>query len=391
MMRIAVFGASGFVGAMLVERLWQASDVEIVPVIHSSGSAARLARFARPLVMADALQPDTVARALNGCTHVVNCSRGPSEVMLRGLENLLEASRRARVQRFVHLSSVAAYGDVDVPILEEAATPKPTPYTYGWTKHKQDLLVERASARGLSCTVLCPPNISGCYSPFLVDLVQTIGRGELALIGAGEAPCELVDVANLVHSIRLALAAPDTGPQRIFVTDGGTFTWGSLASALAPLADWDAALPTVSAEFAARSWGGDGAAAQSFSGAVKHLFSSEVRGALKEDPWIAATEKSLRSSLRKLPALERALRQRFAGRPTAPRPASTSRYSARLMRQQLRNVRYSQTRARELLNYEPVVGAEQSIAAFRAWYRDVCGWGDAAWPLTRQLLQAGGR
>jgi nucleoside-diphosphate-sugar epimerase len=390
-MRVAVFGASGFVGATLVERLWQSQEADVAAVIHSSGSAARLARFGRPLVMADALQPDTITRALDGCTHVVNCSRGPSEVMLRGLENLLEASRRAKVQRFVHLSSVAAYGDVDVSVLEESATARPTPHTYGWTKHRQDQLIERADERGLSCTVLCPPNISGIYSPFLVDVLQTMMRRELALIGEGDAPCELVDVVNLVHAIRLALVAADTGPQRIFVTDGGTSTWASVAIGLAPLADGDMPLPSVSLEVAQRSWGANVMAEQSLGGALKHLFSSDVRGALKKDPWIAAAEKSLRSSIRKMPALERALRRKFEKRPGVVRQARGPRYSARLMGQQLRNVRYSQARARTALNYEPIVGPEQSMAAFRAWYRDVCGWSDAAWPLTRHLLQADGR
>ncbi len=385
MMRVAVFGASGFVGATLVERLWRAGDAEVVPIIHSSGSAARLARYGRPLVMADALQPDTVARALQGCTHVVNCSRGPAEVMIRGLGHLLDESRKAGVERFVHISSVAAYGEPDVPVLEESAAARPTPRTYGWTKDRQDQLIAQAAGRGLSSVVLCPPNISGCYSPVILDMVETMRRGELALIDGGEAPYELIDVENLVHAIRLALRARDTGPERIFVTDGGTSTWASVAAALLPLADRTAQLPSVSLEAARRVWGQDGAA-PSLGGAVRHLFSPELRGALRKDPWLAAAEKSVKASIKKAPPLERALRRRFQGRPGAKGGGRSSpRYSERLMRQQLRNIRYSQERARKVLDYQPVVSAEQSMAAFRGWYRDVCGWSGPSWALARCL------
>src|SRR5688500_2317183 len=157
-MRVAVFGASGFVGATLVQRLWQSEAIEVRPIIHSSGNAARLSRFGRPMITADALQPATLDAALDGCTHVVNCSRGPAEVMLTGLRNMLDASRRARVRRFVHLSSVAAYGDLPGrSVLAESERPAPAPNTYGWTKQQQDEIVMRAHQEGLSCAILCPP------------------------------------------------------------------------------------------------------------------------------------------------------------------------------------------------------------------------------------------
>jgi hypothetical protein len=117
------------------------------------------------------------------------------------------------------------------------------------------------------------------------------------------------------------------------------------------------------------------------------LFSSELRGALRKDPWLAAAEKSVKASIKKAPPLERALRKRFKGRQATPRGASGARFSARLMQQQLRNIRYSQERARTLLGYAPVVGPEESLAAFRRWYQDVCGWGGPSWALARCLYE----
>ncbi|HUE87973.1 MAG TPA: NAD(P)-dependent oxidoreductase [Vicinamibacterales bacterium] len=387
MMRIAVFGASGFVGATLVERLWRAGDAEVVPVIHSSGNAARLARFGKPLVTADALQPDTLDRALDGCSHVVNCSRGPAEVMVRGLRNMLDASRRAKVQQFVHLSSVAAYGDLEVTMLEESAEPRPARNTYGWTKNAQDQLVQRAADGGLRCAVLCPPNISGSYSAFLMEVVQSIRRSELALVEDGSYPVELVDVENLVHAIRLALRAPEIDGRRIFVTDGRPRTWADLAAALAPLADANGPLPSIGLDVARQLSAEPAAAPASLIRTFKHFCSADVRNALKKDPLIASADKSVKGMIRRVAPLERALRRRFEERAPIKRVARGPRVSERLIRQQLRNIRYSQTRARDVLGYEPLITPEQSMNAFRAWYSELHGWQDAAWPLSRHLYQ----
>ena len=107
MKTIAVVGASGFVGATFVERMMSREDVRLRPFIRSSGNAWRLARHGSlELETLDLLSETETQKALEGCTHVVNCSRGNPEVMGLGLDNLLKAAQTAGVQRFVHLSSV---------------------------------------------------------------------------------------------------------------------------------------------------------------------------------------------------------------------------------------------------------------------------------------------
>ena len=136
MRRIAVVGASGFVGATLVEHLLtQAQQDEVLPFIHSSGNAWRLARLGIKLYPLNLLAQDQVEAAVAGCTHVVNCSRGDPEVMIKGLASLLAASRKHNIQRFIHLSSVLVYGDPPPPgSVHENAVTCPTKGTYGELK-----------------------------------------------------------------------------------------------------------------------------------------------------------------------------------------------------------------------------------------------------------------
>ena len=384
-MRVAVFGASGFVGAALVEHLWADPRIEVTAVIHSSGNAARLARYGRPLVMADLMAPDTVTRALTGCTHVVNCARGSSETMLRGLQHLLDAARKSGVQRFVHLSSVAVYGDGHEGALDESATPAPAPRSYGHTKLRQDELVARAADAGLSCVTLCPPNISGPHSPFLLEIIDHLRRGELGLVEGGQRLCELIDVNNLVHAIGLALRAEVSDAGRIFVTDRGPVAWGHLVQRLEPLADTPKSVPSIGIEEARAMVQRAEPPVPSIRRALRHLVSSDVRLALKRDAWFAQAERALKSAVQRVPPVEHALRRRFESRAVVLKATQRPAVSPRLLKQQMRNVVYSRERSQKLLGYEPPLSFDASMAAFADWYTVHYGCGDEWWPLVQNL------
>jgi nucleoside-diphosphate-sugar epimerase len=338
----------------------------------------------------DVLQPEQLAAALDGVTHMVNCSRGPADVMIRGLENVLRQCKASGVRRVVHLSSVAAYGDVAPPReIDEDYPARPAPRTYGAPKLRQDEIVARYADRGLPAVVLCPPNISGPYSPFLLDILQSLRRGNLALVDGGQLPCELVDVENLVHAIRLALDAPRAADgRRIFVTDVHPLSWRTLTERLIPLVDGEVSVPSIPGKDARRLLPEVPGRTGSLGRALRHLLSSEVRAALRKDPWFAATEARAKAALRRLaPSIARRLADRAAAASGTPTIRSGLRRDARLLAQQLRGVRYSTARARHLLAYEPLVGFDDSFRAFERWYHAVVGWQDESWPLVRELYR----
>ncbi len=296
-MIVAVLGASGFVGTTLVERLWADADVEVRPLIHSSGAAGRLARFGRPLRSVDVLSQADLDDALAGCTHIVNCSRGSQfQVMYEGLENILRTASRHGVQRVVHLSSVAIYGSAfdAKTVVNESFPPKVRRGLYAWRKLKQDQLIQRAVARGLPCVTLCPSNIVGPGSSYYLEVLDAMRSGRFVYVEDGTMPCDQVDVANLAHAIKLALSCSETDGQRIFVSNGESTTWRDVVDALSPVAD--AALPPRSMPYP-EAVAFDRARAKpsiSVRRALKHLASWEVRAALKKDPLFSSLEKSAR-------------------------------------------------------------------------------------------------
>ena len=386
-MRVAVFGASGFVGATLVERLRRRRDLEVRALIHSAGNAWRLARWGMPLGFTDLLSRGSIAEALKGCTHVVNCTRGSEDVMLIGLKNLLSEARAQKIQRFIHLSSVAVYGDPPRPESEnEDAEPHPARGSYGEIKLKQDTLISHAHRNGLNCIVLCPPNISGAYSSFVCNVLQDIRIGSFALIEGGRSPLNIVDVANLCHAIELALVAESADGRRIFVTDGDHITWRDFAEALGPLAERTLPLAELPRDRVGQPPQANSPRSSSFARAIKHLVSSDVRQALRQDPLLAKVEASARKLVTCLPrGVEERIRDAVVGPIKIAKRGEPDPHSSRYNTQQLRVVVHRTGRAKTVLGYQPEISFLESMEAFRRWYTMSHGFGTEGWRLSRWL------
>lgn len=386
--RIAVFGASGFVGATLIEQLVAKDQDEVRMFIRGSGNAWRLSRHDDwKLQQVDILDRKQLKEALKGCTHVVNCTRGGALVMNKGLRNMMRAAKREGVRRFVHLSSVAVYGDPPHPeSVKESAPAEPAKKTYGAVKLQQDQMVEAAHQAGLSSVVLCPPNISGVYSAYVQGIVEDMRKGTLGLLDGGSMPCVLVDVANLCHAIRLALDTDKADGKRIFVTDGEDVTWKMLTDELMPLADREGPLAELSREQAERIARGAPAPKLSVFRALKHLVGSDVRAALRKDPLLQKVDVSMRGLVAKLPgSLEDRVRLGVEGPTKVSKAGGASDLTSHLNGQQLRGVKHSCARAREVLGYEPLHTFAESMRIYRAWYGRMLGHGTPEWDLVKEL------
>jgi nucleoside-diphosphate-sugar epimerase len=385
-MRVAVFGASGLVGTAVVERLIANRQHDVCAMIRSDASAWRLLRRTDvTLKQVDILDPKGVAAALEGCTHVINCTRGTDETMIEGLEQLLNACLRQGVARFVHLSSVAVYGDPPSPAsYRESAPANPFPKSYGAMKLKQDELVRKAVRKGLPSVLLCPPNITGPCSYFLLQILDALSSNCFALV-QDPLPCVTVDAANLAHAVELALTNGTGNGRRYFITDDYDLTWPELIDSLAPLVNISK-MPTITASELRHRAEELRPEKASILRSAKHLVSSDVRTALRMDPMLYEVDVFLRSAIGMLPpaALE-SLRMAVAGPVHVPKVSNSGSFNIRLSAQQLRGVRHSCAEAKENLGYYPVVDFERSMAAFSNWYNYGHGRFTPWWPLLSQL------
>lgn len=383
--RIVVFGASGLVGAALAEYLVH-RGMEVVPVIRQAGNAWRLLRLGLDIKQVDIMSQQEISAAMAGCTHVVNCTRGDDQVMMKGLANLLEVSRAHGIARFVHLSSVMIYGDLAIAHKESEDLPKLKPTTYGGIKQRQDCLVQKAARKGLQATIIIPPNISGIYSYYLLSLMDAISNGEFTLIDNGSNPCELVDVMNLCHGIMLALDnGPGTG-ESYFITDGESTAWANVVEDLLRVRPIKISVPVLSRHAAEAILQQEGKKRHSPLKSLVHLFSSDMREALRKDPLLKQVDISVRHLVAKLgPKMENRLRLAIEGPLRVPKRSTSYPIANKaLIAHQFRDSRYSIDKARQGLGYTPIISYKESMKAFSNWYRSTHGLDTEYAPLLSQ-------
>jgi len=225
--RIAITGATGFLGRYLAARLIERGDrcrAWRRPTSRADGLSDRI-----EWVAGDLARPETMAPLVEGCDAVVHAAlwrpgagfRGAEgdllefvRVNLLGTVALIEAARAARVPRFVFISSCAVHERIlDDRPLDEAHPLWPASH-YGAHKAAIEKFIHSyAAADGYAICALRPTGIYGAAHPVgdskWFDLVHAVARGETAAVRRGGKETHAGDVAKAVE---LLLAAP---PERI--------------------------------------------------------------------------------------------------------------------------------------------------------------------------------
>lgn len=220
---VFVTGASGFIGRALVSRY--AGDGAEVRGVDLD------ADLERGVVAGSTEEPARWAAALAGCELVVHTAARVSfagdeadfwRVNVLGTRRVLEAAAAAGVQRFVHLSSVTAFG-FDFPDgVEETWPVRCNGSPYVDTKVASEQVVLQAHAAGeIAATVVRPGDVHGPGSrPWTITPVEMLRAGRLVLPMRGRGMHSPVFVDNLVDGIVLAASNPAAAGRVITISDG---------------------------------------------------------------------------------------------------------------------------------------------------------------------------
>lgn len=224
-MRVAVTGATGFLGGHLVSRLL-ADGCEVIAVVRDPAKAATLEAPGVTIVLGDLTGRIETTLSADAFVHAAALSSNWGRradffaANVDGTDTAIALARAMGVRRFVHVSSPSIYfrlaDQLDVP--EDAALPPPI-NAYAETK----ALAER---RVLAATDIRPVILRprGIYGPgdaaLLPRLVRAASRGPLPLLRGGQAVTGLTHVDDVVEAIIAALDAGETSVGRAINISG---------------------------------------------------------------------------------------------------------------------------------------------------------------------------
>jgi len=221
--RVFVTGARGFIGAALAER-YRAAGVEVGGVDVEADEAAGV-------VAGDTTEAGAWTRAVGRCDLVVHTAaivtmEGDDERMWRvnvlGTRNALDAAVAAGAHRFVHLSSVVAFG-FDYPDgVDEHWPVRTNGAPYVDTKVASEQVVLQAHGAGeIACTVVRPGDVYGPRSTPWTVLPAAGAKAGLRVLPADvDGTINPVYIDNLVDGIVLAAAEPAAAGHVITLSEG---------------------------------------------------------------------------------------------------------------------------------------------------------------------------
>lgn len=226
-MRVAITGASGFVGRRTLTDL-TAAGFEVVRIERrSSGGAYEIAvGDLAELPSTLTLPPLDACVHLAGRAHVLkDVSGDPLELYrqtnVEGTRRLLDAVIRAGCGHFIYVSSVKAGGERSAGVPVHPDGPMHPEDAYGVSKAETEALVrEVCGAAGIAWTIVRPPLVYGPGVPANFHKLMRIALSGLPLpLGAAHNRRSMVFVGNLSDAIRTMLTNPASWNRVFHVTD----------------------------------------------------------------------------------------------------------------------------------------------------------------------------
>ena len=233
-----VTGATGLLGSHIVEQL-RRRNRPVRVLVRPGSDRSWLETQGVEFAEGDITQPETLAEACRGVDVVYHSAAkvgdwGPWEefqrITIDGTRNILEAATAAGVRRFVHISSISAYGyytdDITVDETFELGYKLYRWAYYSRSKVEAERIVWEAHRRGrIEVTVIRPAWIYGERDRTTIGrLVEMIRTGRARILGRGDNRLNVVYAGNVAEGCILAADAPHAAGEAYNCSNDGVIT-----------------------------------------------------------------------------------------------------------------------------------------------------------------------
>lgn len=231
--RALVTGGGGFTGTHLARSLVR-DGIEVRVLTRDAARTRAKLPAGVDLVEGRIEDPSAVARAVAGCDvvfHLATSFRTAKisdaehrAIQVEGTRLVLLASRREKVSRFVHVSTIGVTSHVESPPGDETLPYSPDD-VYQTTKAEAErLALDAHRTDGDPVVVVRPTSIYGPGDERLLKLFRLVARGRFVMFGSGEVCFHMIHVDDLVRGLRLAAEAPAADVLgQVFILGGGEY------------------------------------------------------------------------------------------------------------------------------------------------------------------------
>ncbi|MBN2560085.1 MAG: NAD-dependent epimerase/dehydratase family protein [Phycisphaerae bacterium] len=235
-----VTGGTGLLGSHIVEQL-RGSDRPVRVLVRPGTDANWLKSQGAEPVEGDLLDRASLDCACQGVQCIYHAAarvgdwgrwRDFVRTTIDGSFNLFDAAEKAGVPRFIHISSISAYGHVNKPglVVDETAplgvkVHRWSYYTRAKVMVEEELWRRQAAGNKVKYTVIRP---SWLYGPrdraTIARLVAMVRDGKAKLLGSGDNRLNVVHAGNVAEACILAADNPKAVGQAYNCSNDGELT-----------------------------------------------------------------------------------------------------------------------------------------------------------------------
>jgi len=243
MKKVLVTGATGLIGSRLVETL-AAKGYHVKSLVRKSSVSSNLRRLGIELAYGDITNKESVEEAVENVDTVYHLAaiRGERllpkeeywEVNVKGTENILEASCKKGIKKFVYCSTEGVLGWFTHPPADESWPYQPVGI-YHQSKAEAEKLVKKYSyEKQLPATIVRPVIAYGpTEKGTIFKIASMINKGIFVILGHGNFSLHIVYIDNLTQGLRLAGEKKSSVGQTYFIADETPIVFSGLVQIIA--------------------------------------------------------------------------------------------------------------------------------------------------------------
>lgn len=230
-MKILVTGATGFLGGWVISRLSTEFGLErVFGTGRNQTKGEELKRAGYNIIIGDLTDRDFIRNNLKDFTHVIHCAAKSSlwgsydsfyQDNVVSTLNLLKGI--STIQRFIYISTPSIYFRFSdrFQIKEDSILPDKFANNYVSTKYLAEREVLNFKEREIVRVIFRPRALIGAGDTVIVPrVIRAFKAGKLRIIGNGKNICDFTSVKNIAHAVFLAIGSDNKIDGKVFnITD----------------------------------------------------------------------------------------------------------------------------------------------------------------------------